>query len=168
MHFLDFLKNISAEVYVFVISMLPVVELRFAIPIGHIMDLNPVVCYFLSVLGNMLPVPFMLLFIKEILKFMSRSKIKLLNKLSNKLLDKAAHRTEKVNKYSLWGLFLFVAVPLPGTGAWTGALIASVTGMRFKKSFFSILGGVLVAGIIMTIASYTAVSFLEFLIPKNS
>lgn len=161
MELLDIIKSISSEVYVFLVSMLPILELRAAIPIGVALDMNIFECYFISVLGNMLPIPFILIFIKKILEYMSKSKIKLFNKVSNKLIEKADKRSDSVNRYSLLGLFLFVAIPLPGTGGWTGALIASLMGMRFKKSFISILCGVMVAGLIMTLASYGVVSIFK-------
>lgn len=161
MQLLDFLKNISSEVYVFVVSMLPIVELRGAIPLGAAMGMNIFECYFLSVLGNLLPIPFILVFIKKILEWMSKSKVSFFNKVSNKLIKKAEDRSSKMNKASLWALFAFVAIPIPGTGGWTGALIASLAGMRFKKSFFAIFCGVIVAGVIMSLASYGVVSFLK-------
>lgn len=154
MELFDFLKNVSNEVYVFIISMFPIVELRGAIPVGHALGMNIFECYLLSVVGNMLPVPFILVFIKKILEWMSVSNNKFFNKLSNKLIEKADHRSKKLDKASAWGLFVFVAVPLPGTGAWTGALIASLMGMRFKKSFFPIFFGVLVAGLIVTAIAF--------------
>lgn len=161
MELLDIIKSISSEVYVFLVSMLPVLELRAAIPIGVALNMNIFECYFISVVGNMLPIPFILIFIKKILEYMSHSKIKFFNKVSNKLIEKADKRSDSVNRYSLLGLFLFVAIPLPGTGGWTGALIASLMGMRFKKSFISILCGVMVAGLIMTLASYGVVSIFK-------
>lgn len=161
MQLFDFLKNISNEVYVFVVSMFPIVELRGAIPLGAAMGMNIFECYFLSVLGNLLPIPFILIFIKKIIEWMSKSKIKFFNKTANWLIEKAEKRSGKMDKASLWALFAFVAVPLPGTGAWTGALIAALAGMRFKKSFISIVGGVIVAGLVMTLASYGVVSFLK-------
>ena len=158
---LDFLQSISKEVYVFFVSMLPVLELRAAIPIGAATGMNIYECYFISVIGNILPVPFILIFIKKIIEYMSVSKIAFFRKISDFLLKKAEKRSDKVNKYSLIGLFLFVAVPLPGTGGWTGALIAALMEMRFKKAFLSIDAGVMVAGLIMCAASYGVVSFLK-------
>ena len=158
---LDFLQSISKEVYVFFVSMLPVLELRAAIPIGAATGMNIYECYFISVIGNILPVPFILIFIKKIIESMSVSKIAFFRKISDFLLKKAEKRSDKVNKYSLIGLFLFVAVPLPGTGGWTGALIAALMEMRFKKAFLSIAAGVMVAGLIMCAASYGVVSFLK-------
>lgn len=161
MELFDFLKNISNEVYVFIVSMFPIVELRGAIPLGAAMGMNIFENYFLSVFGNLLPIPFILIFIKKIIEWMSVSKIKIFNKIANALIAKAEKRSGKVDKASLWGLFLFVAIPLPGTGAWTGALIAALMNMRFRKSFLSIVAGVLVAGLIMSLASYGVVSFLK-------
>ena len=161
MDLLDIIKSISSEVYVFLVSMLPILELRAAIPIGFALNMNIFECYLISVIGNLLPIPFILIFIKKILEYMSHSKIKLFNKVSNKLITKADKRSDSVNRYSLFGLFLFVAIPLPGTGAWTGALIASLLGMRFKKSFISIVCGVLCAGLIMTLATYGVVSIFK-------
>lgn len=157
----DFLQSISKEVYVFLVSMLPILELRFAIPVGAAAGMNIFECYFISVVGNLLPIPLILIFIKKIIEYMSVSKIELFKKVSNFLIKKAEKRSDKVNKYSLFGLFIFVAIPLPGTGAWTGALIASLMEMRFKKAFLSIAAGVLVAGVIMCAASYGVVSFLK-------
>ena len=160
MEFLNFLTHIPKAVQVFFISILPVVELRGAIPFGALTgdELNMFLCYFVSVIGNLLPIPFILLFIKKILEYMSNSKIKLFNTVSNKLIERANKRSKKMNAGTFYALFIFVAIPLPGTGAWTGALIASLMGMRFKKSMLAIVLGVLVAGAIMTLGSYGVVS----------
>lgn len=156
----EFMQNISAEIYVFLVSMLPILELRFAIPLGAASGLNMMECYSISVIGNLIPIPFILIFIKKIIEYMSVSKISFLRRFAEFLMRKAESRSEKVNKYSLLGLFLFVMIPMPGTGAWTGALIAALMEMRIKKSLLSIILGVLVAGIIMTFASYGTVSFI--------
>lgn len=157
----DFLEKISSEVYVFLVSMLPVLELRFSIPVGAAAGMNIFECYFISVIGNLLPIPFILIFIKKIIEYMSVSRISFFRKVSGFLIRKAEKRSDKVNKYSVLGLFLFVAIPIPGTGAWTGALIASLMEMRFKRAFPAIVAGVLVAGAIMCAASYGVVSFLK-------
>lgn len=163
---LAFLKTIPKEFYVFLISMFPIVELRGAIIIGAAPPnvLNPIFCYFLCILGNLLPIPLILLFIKKILEYMKVSKVKLFNKIANFLISKAEKRPLNVNRGAFWGLFLFVAIPLPGTGAWTGALVASLMGMRFKDSMLAITLGVFVAGIIMSLAAYGVFGFLDFLI----
>jgi len=147
--------------YVFAMSMLPVVELRGSIPLGAGLDLPWYLNYMISVIGNFLPIPFILLFIRQILHWMQGTKH--LSKIANWLEDKAHRCSTKVLKYASLGLFLFVAVPLPGTGAWTGALVASVLDMRMKYALPSIFGGVLVAGFIMSGISYGFLGFLQFL-----
>ena len=153
------LKNIF---WVFFISMLPVVELRGSIVVGAGLDIPWWINYAVSVIGNFLPVPFILLFIRQLFKWMKG--IKYLDKIANKLEEKAHKKSADVLKYASLGMFLFVAIPLPGTGAWTGSLIASLLDMRLKYALPSILAGVLVAGFLMTGASYGFLGFLEFIL----
>jgi len=153
------LKNV---IWVLFISMLPVIELRGAIPIGAGLDLPWWLNYAVSVIGNFLPVPFILLFIRQIFKWMK--KIKHLDKIAYKLEEKAHKKSADVLKYASLGLLLFVAIPLPGTGAWTGALIASLLDMRMKYALPSILAGVMIAGFLVAGASYGFLSFLEFIL----
>ncbi len=143
--------NIPSELLVFLVSMFPIVELRGAIPLGFVLGMNPWIIYILSVLGNILPVPFILLLIRPILNYLLHTK--LFRRFGEWLENKAMKHSEKVTKYEMWGLFLFVAIPLPGTGAWTGALIAALLNMRMKKALPSIILGVMAAGIIMTFGS---------------
>lgn len=156
-----FLKTLGKHLCVFLCSMIPIIELRGAIPIGAGFGLPFWQNFTLSILGNMLPIPFILLFIKAILNWMSKCKIKLFNKVSNWLFAKAEKNRPKIEKYSTWGLMIFVAIPLPGTGAWTGALVASLINMKFSKAILSIFLGVLTAGLIMSAASYGVVGFLK-------
>ncbi|MBQ8566276.1 MAG: small multi-drug export protein [Clostridia bacterium] len=154
-----FLETVGKELCVFFCSMIPIIELRGAIPMGAVFDSTlggmPFwFTYILSVAGNMLPVPFILLFIKKVIRWMSQSKIKFFNKVANFLLNRVEKRRDKIEKYSFWGVCLFVAVPLPVTGAWTGSLVAAMIDMKFWKAFVSCLLGVMIAGVIMTIASY--------------
>ena len=154
-----FLETVGKELCVFFCSMIPIIELRGAIPMGAVFDSTlggmPFwFTYILSVAGNMLPVPFILLFIKKVIKWMSQSKINFFNKVSNFLLNKVEKKRDRIEKYSFWGVCLFVAVPLPVTGAWTGSLVAAMIDMKFWKAFLSCLFGVMIAGVIMTIASY--------------
>jgi len=142
--------------------MLPIIELRGAIPLGYELGLPIVGNYIVSVVGNLLPVPFILLFIRAILSWMK--KVPKLCKIANWLEEKAHKKSAKVLKYASVGLMLFVAIPLPGTGAWTGALIAAVLDMRMKYSLPSITAGVLVAGIIMCGICYGFLDFLKFLL----
>ena len=114
--------------------------------------LNPVIAYFFCVIGNCLPVPFLILFVRPVFEWMRRTS-KWLGNIVDKLEAKAHGKAEKVKKYEMLGLFLFVAIPLPGTGAWTGSLIAAVLGMRVKDSVPMICLGVFAAGILMTLGS---------------
>lgn len=142
----------------FLISIVPVVELRGGIPWGVAHGLPLWEAYGAAVLGNMLPVPFIILFLRHIFSWL-RSFEKSRGVVEQ--LEKRAHlKGEKVQKYEALGLFILVAVPLPGTGAWTGALVASVLDMRLKRAFPVIMLGVMAAGIIMLLLSHGVVSLL--------
>src|SRR5574344_956213 len=134
------------ELIVFIISVLPILELRGGLIAASLLGLSPLKSYIISMIGNLLPVPFILLFINKIIKWM--------NKLDNWLYKKAKKNKDKIDKYGYLGLILFVGVPLPGTGAWTGCLVASVFNMDRKKSFLCILAGVVMASIIMMFVSF--------------
>lgn len=148
--------------YVLFISMLPIIELRGAIPVGTALGLPWYVNYLLCCAGNMLPVPFILFFIGRVLQIMK--KIPHLDKIAYWVEEKAEKHKDAVTKYATWGLLLFVAIPLPGTGAWTGSLVAAFIGMNRKTAFFSALGGVLAAGAVVTLISYGVLGFLSFLL----
>ena len=137
------------ELIVFIISILPILELRGGLIAASLLNVSPLTGYIVSIIGNTLPVPFILLFINKILDWMGKSKIKWMNKLSKWLDKKARKHKDSIEKYGYLGLTLFVGVPLPGTGAWTGCLAASVLNMDKKKSFISIM-----ASIIMMLISY--------------
>lgn len=139
-------------VYILFVSMVPIIELRGAIPLAMAINMPLIPSFIISIIGNMIPVPFILLFIKGLCKWMKKTKH--LSKIPLFLENKVDKNKEKVTKYGKWGLYLFVAIPLPGTGAWTGALIASFLNFKNKDSFIAILGGVITAGIIMSIFSY--------------
>ena len=153
-----FLDIVGEERCVFFCSMIPIIELRGAIPMGAAFGLPWWQSYALSVLGNMLPVPFILLFIKGMIGWMSRSKIGFFNKVANFLLRKVEKKRDKIEKYSFWGVALFVGIPLPVTGAWTGSLVAAMIDMKFWKALVSCLIGVMIAGVIMTVISYGTVA----------
>ena len=138
--------------WVFLISMVPIIELRGAIPVGALMELPFWLNYILCVVGNFLPVPFILLFIRKILNWMKT--VKHLDKIALWLEEKAQKHSAKVMKGVALGLFLFVAIPLPGTGAWTGSLVAALFDMRMRYALPAIFLGVCVAGLIMTLGSY--------------
>ena len=153
---------IKEYLHIFLLSMVPVFELRGAIIAGAAEQLPWYNVFIVSVIGNMIPIPFILLFIRKILELMK--KIPLLSKIALWLEKKGNKNREKVLKGTFIGLILFVGIPLPGTGAWTGALAASLVDMRMKRALPSIYAGILIAAVIMTLASYGSVSFLSFLI----
>lgn len=144
----------------FLISMVPVIELRGAIPYGVAAGLEPWLVYPLAALGNLLPVPFILLFIRKILHWMKR--YEKLGKIAVKLEERAANKSGTVRKSEFIGLLIFVAVPLPGTGAWTGALIAALMDMRLKRALSAITLGVLAAGLIVTLVMVLGIEALSF------
>ena len=148
-----FLETVGREWCVFFCSMIPIIELRGAIPLGAVLGLpwwqNFMICF----AGNLLPVPFILLFIRAILKWMGGCKIKFFNRISDWLNRKVEKHKSTIEKYSYWGVMIFVGVPFPGTGAWTGTLIASVLGLDPKKSFLAACGGVVIATVIMSLIS---------------
>ncbi len=154
---LDFLfKTIFGKTLItFLVSMVPIIELRGAIPIATGMGLSPLIAIPVAMIGNIVPIPFIILFIKKIFAWMRKISPKL-NKIVDKMEAKAEKNKAKVLKYAFWGLFLFVAIPLPGTGAWTGALVAAMLDMPLKKAFPAIVLGVIGAGIIISFVSYGA------------
>ena len=149
---------------VFGVSMVPLIELRGAVPIGTGMGLPWHFTLIVAIIGNCIPIPIILIFVKKVLTWMRGCKIKIFSKVSNFMFEKAEKNRGKIEKYATWGLFLFVAIPLPGTGAWTGALVASLFDMDKKKASISIFGGVITAGIIMTLISQGVLGFLSFLL----
>ena len=142
------------ELIVFIISLLPLLELRGGLIAASLLGVKPLTGYIVSIIGNVIPVPFILLFINKILEWMRNSKVKFFNKIASWLDKKAIKHKNKIEKYGYLGLVLFVGIPLPGTGAWTGCLAASVLEMNRKKSFFAVMLGVLMASIIMMVISY--------------
>ncbi len=150
----DFLRSfLPDELTVFLLSSLPVGELRLGLPwaLGAF-DMNWFVAFPLCVIGNMLFIPFVLLFIKRIFKFLKR--FRGVGPLIIKLEEKGHNKGEKIEKNKKIGVFMFVAIPLPGTGAWTGALVAALLGIRIKHSLPIIFLGVIAAGLIMSFISY--------------
>ena len=135
------------------VSMIPVVELRGGIPFGVAAGLPVWAAYLAAVIGNLIPVPFIVVYIRRIFMFM-RQHMPRLNSVVDKMEQKAHLKSAAVLKYQYLGLAIFVAIPLPGTGAWTGALVAAFLDMRLKKAMPSIAGGVLSAGLIISILPY--------------
>ena len=142
---------IPKEITIFVVSLLPILELRGGMLAASILKVDWVKAFFICFVGTMLPIPFILLFIRKILDWMRNTRFV---KLVRRIEAKAEAKSKSITKYQTFGLFIFVAIPLPGTGAWTGALVASLMNMRFKYAFISIALGTLAADIIMTILSY--------------
>ena len=159
-----FLEFVGEELCVFLCSMLPIIELMGAIPMAFAMGLPWWQAYLISLVGNLLPVPFILLLINIVINWMASSKVKFFNKIANFLLNRVEKKRERIEKYSFWGLCFFVAVPLPVTGAWTGSLVAAVIGMKPWKAFLSALLGVLIAGAVVTLIVYGGIGFLQWLI----
>ena len=158
---IDFLfKTIFGKALItFFVSMVPIIELRGAIPIATGMGLSPWIAIPIAIVGNLLPVPFIILFIKKIFAWMRKVSPKL-NSIVDKMEEKAEKNKDKVLKYAFWGLVLFVAIPLPGTGAWTGSLVAAMLDMPLKKAFPAVALGVLGAGIIISFVSYGAAAVI--------
>lgn len=144
---------VKGLIMTFIIAMVPVLELRGAIPIGTAAGVEPHVATLVAVIGNLVPVPFIILFIRRIFAWM-RTKNNFFNRIVTAMEEKASKNMEKVFRYENIGLFLLVAVPLPGTGAWTGALVAAFLDMRLKRCALPITLGVIVAGIIVYIITY--------------
>ncbi len=142
----------GGEIVTFVISLLPILELRGGLLAASILNVKPIIAYIVAIVGNLLPIPFILMFLTPIFNFMKKTK--LFKGMVEKLEAKAMKNKEKFEKGEFIALILFVGIPLPGTGAWTGALIASVMGMNKKKAMLAILLGVFMASIIMMIISY--------------
>ena len=138
---------------VFLISMVPLIELRGAIPIGVAHGLDYRIAIAVSILGNLVPVPFIVLFIRKIFAWL-RTKSERLNAFVTRMEQRALKKSDTVRRARFWGLFLFVAIPLPGTGAWTGALIAAVLNMRLKRAVPVIFLGVVIAGCIITLLTH--------------
>ena len=145
----DLFSGLNKDVVVFIISMLPLLELRGGLLAASILNVSFLPGYILSILGNVLPIPFLLLFLEKIV-----------NKFEKKVLSKK----DQIDKYGYIGLMLFVGIPLPGTGAWTGTLAASFLDLDFKKSVFAVVCGVVLAGIIMGLLSsgiFGAISLIK-------
>ena len=151
MNILELLKSspIGKMLITFIVSMLPIIELRGAIPIGVFsMGLSPITAAVISVIGNLLPVPFIVIFIRRIFLWMQK-KSPWLAGIADKLESKALEKGSRLYKGEIIGLIIFVAIPLPGTGAWTGALVAAILGIRLKAALPAITAGVLIAGFLV-------------------
>lgn len=138
---------------VFGTSMLPIWELKGAIPMGIGMGIPFWTTYCIALLGSCIPVPFIIFFIERIIGWMSRSRVRLFNRFANWLLAKVDKHRGKIDRYGYWGVFTFVAIPLPGTGVWTGSLIASILDLEPRKAIPVVIAGNVVAGFLMLLLS---------------
>ena len=143
---------ISPEGVVFIISMIPILELRGGLLAASLLKISAAKAIPICIIGNIIPIPFILLFIRQIFKWLK--KINLFRGLIEKLENRAMGKSDKIRRYEFWGLLLFVGIPLPGTGAWTGSLIASLLEIDIKKSSLAILCGIVMATVIMYVVSY--------------
>lgn len=143
---------IPAELVTFLVSLMPILECRGGIIVGRLLGLPLVTTIAISVIGNVLPIPFILLFIKQIFKWLRPTKI--MGPIVQKLEARAMNKSSALDKGEFIGLMLFVGVPLPGTGAWTGALIASLLNIDIKKASVAILIGVAMATTIVSLIMY--------------
>lgn len=149
---IELFSGANKELIVFIISILPILELRGGLLAASLLKVNFLSGYIISIIGNILPIPLVLLFLEKIFNFLKKSKYleKIITKFENKVLSKKG----QIDKYGYLGLMLFVGIPLPGTGAWTGSALAVLLHLDRKKSFIYIILGVILASIIMSIVSY--------------
>ncbi len=145
--------SVGKEAIIFIISMIPILELRGALLVaGPLLGVPVATAIPLCIIGNIIPVSFILLLITPIFKWMKGTKT--FKPMVDKLEAKAMSKSDKIEKYEFWGLVLFVGIPLPGTGAWTGSLIAALLGVKFKKAFPAVILGICIATVIMWFISY--------------
>ena len=159
MDLFDFLTGTTGGkcLFTMLVSMIPIIELRGGLPFGVALGLPYYLAFPAAVIGNLIPVPFIIVYIRRIFQWMRR-RIPRLNSLVDKLEQKAHLKGQKVTKYKYLGLMLFVAIPLPGTGAWTGSLAAAFLDMPLRKAIPSVVVGVLIAGMAISILTYGVAS----------
>lgn len=145
-------RYVSKEIVVFIISMIPILELRGGLIVSKLLQVPITTAIPICIVGNIIPIPFILLFIKQIFKLLK--KVKLFRGIIEKLESRAMGKSENIKRYEFWGLVLFVGIPLPGTGAWTGSLIAALLDVDFKKAILAELLGIAIATVIMSFLSY--------------
>ena len=144
--------SVGKEAIVFIISMIPILELRGGLVAAFLLEVPMAVAVPVCIIGNIIPIPFILLFIKQIFKWLK--KISFFKKFIEKLETRAMNKSDSIKKYEFVGLMLFVGIPLPGTGAWTGSLIAALLEIDFKKAVLAELLGIVIATVIMLIGTY--------------
>lgn len=149
---------VSRELVIFIISMIPILELRGGLIAASLLQVPITTAVPLCIIGNVIPVPFILLFVRQVFKALR--KVKGIGRLIEKLENRAMGKSESIKKYEFWGLVLFVGVPLPGTGAWTGSLIAALLEVDFKKAIAAVFLGIMMATVIMAVVSYGLIGAL--------
>lgn len=158
-YIVDMLQNkIPGELIAFIVSLLPILELRGGLIAANLLGVKLIPAFIICFVGNMLPIPFILLFIEKIFDWLRDKKG--LGAVVRYCEKKADKNKDKIEKYGLWGLLILVAIPLPGTGAWTGALVAALMRLDIKKSLPVIAAGVVIAGVIVSLIMYGAVDAL--------
>ncbi|MDO4175237.1 MAG: small multi-drug export protein [Eubacteriales bacterium] len=152
-------EHISAYGAVFIVSMIPLIELRGSVIVGTAFGLPWMNVLLLSIVGNMIPIPFILFFGKKLIAWLKT--LPFLSKFTNWYESHLMNKSDTIQKFAFYGLWLFVGIPLPGTGAWSGSAIAALLDVPLKKSFPAIICGILTAGIIMTVASRGVVGLFQ-------
>ena len=150
--FVNIFGNLNKDVIIFIISLMPILELRGGLLAASLLHVEFVKAVVICVIGNLLPIPIVLLFLEKVLEILAKWNVT--KKIVTWLEKKVDSKRDQIDKYGYLGLVLFVGIPLPGTGAWTGSLLAVMLGLDKKKSFVCILLGVILAAIIMSIVSY--------------
>ena len=148
---------VSRELIVFIISMLPILELRGGLIVSSFLGIEMWKGIAICVTGNILPVPFILLLITPVFNWLKKTRY--IRPLVEKLENRAMRKKDSIGKYQFLGLMLFVGIPLPGTGAWTGSLLAALLDIKFKRAFPAVILGILMATVIMTVVSYVIPGF---------
>lgn len=152
-HFIvDLFGGLNKEAIIFIVSLLPILELRGGLLAASLLDVEYIRAAVICIIGNVLPIPFVLLFLKKVLELFEKWSVT--KKIVVWLEQKVEKNRAQIDKYGYLGLIIFVGIPLPGTGAWTGSLLAVMLGLDRRKSFGYILIGVLMAAVIMSILSY--------------
>ncbi len=146
----------------FLLSMIPIFELRGSIIYAAAKGVEWYYAFPIAIMGNMLPIPFILMLLRPVLNWMKSTK--LFSKFAHRFQEKALSKAGKIRKAEFYGLMIFVGVPLPGTGGWTGSAIAALLDMRLRRALPAIFLGVVLAGVIMTVASYGTVGIFSFIL----
>ncbi|KNF09682.1 putative membrane protein [Gottschalkia purinilytica] len=155
---MEILSLIKKEYIVMLLAATPISELRGAIPFGISLGLSPLNSTIISIIGNIVPVPFLLILLEPIFKYFEN--VIGIGRILTWAKNKGMKHKEKIKKYSVFGLFILVAVPLPSTGAWTGCVVATLFKIKFRDAMIAIISGIVASGIVVFLLSYKVVSLL--------